>query len=301
MAKLRGKGIQMKRLMALFCATMACACCIGLAACGGSSSSGAASSSASASSASASSASASSAADPAKTIVGKWVYAGANVADVTVIGDMAALAGESLNMDFTFNEDGTGALAFNNESVNFKWQLKDSNIVSVDVSANAEEAQEAPGGLLDSSTGTFDLTLEDGILSLAGTENELNMKVYFSKDGTIPGVDSIDVAAAKPITSESALIGNWTLTGMQMLGATMYGSGEALGTLTGGQDMSMSITAGGTGSLGGTELTWSVTPEGATVTESGQTLSVKELQGDLLVDMSSVLGSDIYLMYSNLG
>ena len=124
----------MKRILALMCAAMLCACCLVLAACGGSGSSSAAASGSSASaSASASSSAASSSA--ASTFVGDWKFAGMQMTTdsgtITMIGDLDAMAsmfgGSSSSMTFglSLKEDGTGSMNLLEAGIPLEWDNSD--------------------------------------------------------------------------------------------------------------------------------------------------------------------------------
>ena len=276
----------MRKYLAILCATMLCVCCLALAACGGSSSSASASASASGASesAAASESSSSAAADPKENFVGDWKIAAAEYQGVTVAGDFTSLLGDDSSMMFTFKEDGTGSATMGDDTHNLTWELKGDTAISMKVEEQ-DTAQEA--------------TYENGALFLTMKDNDFEGTIILSKDGAYEGARVISTADATAITSEDALVGDWSLSGINMAGMSMYGDKEALEQAMGGStDVTMSFKAGGAATVMGQDAEWKVDADGAAITLSGVSIPVKALGDDIMMDMSDMIGMDIVMVYS---
>ena len=317
----------------MLCATMLCACCLGLAACGGSGSSsaaasGSASASASASSASASASSASASASSSSAAVdyaGDWKFAGMEAdlgtGKITMVGDLEAIASafgsdtSTMAFGLTLNADGTGKFVGGDESYDVAWVGNDKGVTLTPAkgddsasasaaSASASAASESASAESDNAFGNFgdsiDLVYADGVLSLTMDQDGQSATVYFSKDGKLPGATEIKAENAKPITSEADLIGEWKISGMNMMGLSIYGDDDALGAMMGssGTDTSLTIEAGGKGTMSGSEFTYTVGADGAAMESGGITVPIKSLNGSLLLDMSDAIGMPMVIAYS---
>jgi hypothetical protein len=318
----------MKKYIAMLCATMLCVCCLGLAACGGSSSSSAASASASsasaasseasasasaASSASASAASASASAasasasaasaDPASKFAGDWKVAGMTLGGITFAGDLSAYMGSDADVAVSVKSDGTGTFTWAGEAIPFTWVATgdDSFEASLQSSA-AGSGDDQASSLIESAGQTLNFKLENGVLSAIFEDGGQTGGLLFSKDGVLPGAPDYDPAKATPITQESDLIGTWNVVGAYMGGCTVFGSADDLAsTIVGSQDMTMVFESGGKCSLGGTSSsTYTIGSDGATIQDSGMTMSVKKLGDKLILDFGDIMqtGSDMVLVYA---
>ena len=142
----------------------------------------------------------------------------------------------------------------------------------------------------------------DGSASVTMTmENDgFNGTMILTKDGTYAKLTTIDAEGAKAITSESALIGNWNLCGVNMMGVSMYGSAEDLAAVSGDSDMTLVIEQGGSAKIMGGDATWSVGSDGASISIDGVTIPVQALDnGNLVVDASGITGGmSVVLVYS---
>ena len=315
----------MKKYLAMLVAAMLCACCLGLAACGGSSSSSAASGSASSSAASsesasaaasgsasasaasasasaasasasaaassaAASASASAAANPADKFVGEWKMGAMQMNGITAWGDLAQTMGWTSGA-MTIANDGTGTLDMNGKAGKFTWTQAGDNAITIAV----EDASEGNFGGIANST----ITYKDGILSLEATSNGTTGTILFSKDGTIPGLDPITMDRTTPITSPDALVGVWNITGFASDGAYAKGDTASLTSMMGqGVDYSMTFNADGTATVFGANGNWTVDGNGATLTLEGISLPIMAYGSDIVIDLGQFIGSSLLAVYS---
>ncbi|HAM16776.1 MAG TPA: hypothetical protein DCP91_13180 [Eggerthellaceae bacterium] len=309
------------------CAAMLCMSCGALAACG--SQGGSASASASASS---------SAASATDKFVGEWKLAGAETQGITVAGDFSQLIGTSMTMGLTIAADGTGTFSYNGQAVNVAWEASGDDAItlkgtepetsasaasasadaasasaSADANASAEAAAASAGAdAAAAASGQVDSALQsaEGVkvayradveaLAMEITEQSMTLTALFTADGKLSGMPEISAEAAQPITSESDLLGSWKLSGMNMMGITMYGDISSLAAIAGesGTDTSLVLEEGGKGTMSGSAVTWTVGPEGATISEGGMNTSAKMLNGELLIDLSAATGVDMQLVYA---
>ena len=254
----------MKKYLALLCASMLCVCCLALAACGGSASSSAASASASGSAASAStaaSASSAAASSSAAATDPQQLFAGE--------WKLAGLQSQGVTM----GEDTADAT----------WKTTGDTTAEITVNDNA-----------------VPLSYEDGAILVTMENDGFNGTMILTKDGTYAKLTTIDTEGAKAITSESALIGNWNLCGVNMMGVSMYGSAEDLAAVSGDSDMTLVIEQGGSAKIMGGDATWSVGSDGASISIDGVTIPVQALDnGNLVVDASGITGGmSVVLVYS---
>lgn len=287
----------MKKILALVCAAMLCACCVALAACGGGSSSSAASGSASASAASDSSSASSAAApaNPADKFAGKWALVGAQNGNITLTGDFAEVFGEELDVYLEVNADGTAVLSYNGDQIDCNWELKDDNTISL-TAANLEDTSGTK--LFAGESIDVKYVTENNTLDIYDAES--GAELIFSQTGAIEGMLDITTANGKPITSKDALVGTWRICGMNMQGVMMYGDADEIAEfMGGGADMSLTVNDDGTGTILGTDLTWTVDSNGAVITIEGVACPAYDFgNGDILVDISAGVGSTMYLVYA---
>lgn len=294
---------------------MLCACCLGLAACGGSSSSSAASASGSAASASASAASASAAsssasaasasasaasasasaasADPAAKFVGDWKLAGMKMGGVSIVGEISSFMGYDVQAAPSVKSDGTGVFAWMGETVPFTWTATGDNTFEAALQTSSDGSGDDPISNLIKATGkTMKFQLDNGALSLAVVNSDVPGGLLFSKDGSMPGAPDYDLAKATPVKQESDLVGTWKVVGAILGNTVAYGSTEDItNTVVSGQDMTMSFEPGGKCALGGTASTYTVNSDGASIQDSGITLVLKKLGDKLIVDYGNIMGT----------
>lgn len=274
----------MKKFLAALCASMLCFCCLALAACGG----GGASSSA-ASSASSSASSSTAPADPAEKFVGDWKLAAAEMNGIMISGDFTQILGEEGSLsDFgmTIKKDGTGSIAWSDENVELTWTQKDDNTITV-----------TPTKESDSGITTVDVRFDDNALKMKMEDESFSGDLIFTADGKYADAKEISADGAKAITSEDALIGTWKLSGVNMMGMSMYGDADDLAAAMGEVgDTTITFEKGGTAKAFGEDGTWKVGSDGATLTLSGTDVPVKALGDDIAIDASAMLGGTTILM-----
>ena len=287
----------MKKYLAMLCATMLCVCCLGLAACGGNASSSAA---ASGSSASASASASSSAADPTAVFVSTWKLAAIESQGITMAGDLAAMLGENATMGLVIEDNGKGVMTMGTESADFTWVAKDDSTITITPVAKSDSSDSSASASASSTSTTLtsvDVTYVEGALFMEMSQDSFTGSAIFTADGTFGGAKLIDTAAAKNITSEDALVGKWTLCGMNMMGISMYGPADALASLAGDTDVTVTFEKGGKVNLMGQEATYTVGADGATVDMSGVKVPVKDLDGDIVIDLTDALGMDMAMVF----
>lgn len=286
----QGKGRIMKKYLALLCASMLCVCCLALAACGGSASSSAASASASGSAtsasasseAAASSAAASSsaaAADPQQLFVGEWNMAGLESQGVTMAGDLTPILGEN-KVTLTLNADGSASMIMGEDTIDATWKTTGDTTAE----ATINEA-------------VVPLSYKDDAVFLTMESDSFSGVMILTKDGTYANLPTISAEGAKAITSEDAIIGNWSMCGINMMGVSMYGDSATLAEISGDSDTSLNIEKGGSATLTGEAATWAIDADGASITIEGTTIPLQMLDnGNLVMDMSELLGGTSMIM-----
>lgn len=238
---------------------------------------------------------------------------------ITMVGDLDAIAsaigGNSSNMQFglTLKADGTGSLVSGEETYAVTWTDNGKGVTlkaaatsasaasaSASAASDSASASSASAGALGAFGDSVDLAYSDGALALSMEQNGQSGAVYFSKDGTMPGMSEISAEKAKPITNEADLVGTWNLTGMNMLGMSIYGSPDSLKAMMGnvGTDMTVTFEAGGKGTMSGSTFAYTVGADGASMDSGGQKVELKSLDGDLMMDMSAQLGMPMVIVFA---
>lgn len=282
----------MRKYLAMLCAGMLFACCLALGACsGGGSSSAAASGSASASAASAS---ASSSAGLQASFEGTWKLAAVESQGITMTGDFSSIVGSKDGMAMTIKPNGTGELNMNGETAAFTWTQKGVDAITLDVKAADASASSASAA----SAMTVDVVMEGGALFMDMNQETFSGNAIFTTDGTYAGAKEITSSSMTPITSEDALVGSWTLSGINMMGITMYGDAKDLAAMAGGQDVSLSFEKGGKCHLMGSDATYTVSSDGATITEENISIPVKALGDEIAIDMTDLIGMEMIMVFS---
>ena len=94
-------------------------------------------------------------------------------------------------------------------------------------------------------------------------------------------------------------MGTWNLTGLNMMGITMYGSPSDLAQAMGSNaDMSLTFEQGGKGNMGGSEFTWTADSKGAAITVSGQSLPLKKLGDNIVMDFTAAYGMEMVMAFA---
>ena len=196
-------------------------------------------------------------------------------------GDFSQLLGNEANMTISLKEGGTGSAVVNDETQDITWKAENDSTVSM---------------VADGSTITG--VVEDGIMKVEMQDSNFTGEMLLSKDGTVPAIKEITADGAQAITSEDALVGAWKLSGLNIAGMTAYGDAEQLAQLAGGADTSMTIEKGGTGTLMGETVEWSVGADGAAVSMSGFEIPVMASGDEVMIDLSEAFGGTFIMLFS---
>lgn len=275
-----------KKLLALLCTIALSVCCLTLAACGSSNGG--------------------SGSDTSK-FVGDWQMAALQTEGVTIAGDWSAVLGEEANLTMTVNEDGTGTMAYNDESADFKWAAAESGNGITVSPTDAEKVASGLSSILSGSgdgdstaTESFDLTYDDANQAVVLSEETdgAQASVYLTADGKLASMPTISVDDTEAIASADQLVGDWKLTGVNMMGITMYGDAESLATMIGDTDMSMSLAEDGTGTMAGSDVSWAIGDDGATITAADMDVPVTAQGDSIVTDLSSAYGIEMVMVYS---
>lgn len=211
---------------------------------------------------------------------------------VTMAGNFAAMYDMTEVGTITLNEDGTGQMNLGGDSVALKWAETGADAITLTAEATTDYTGES-----------IPVTYKDGALFMSFEQDGQSATAIFTQDGTYDGAKVIDLASAKPITAEADLLGSWKLVGMQMMGITVYGSADALASMSGGTDPTITFEQGGVFKTGETEGTWAVDANGATVTTDDitgtNTYPVLMLEdGGIVFDMTELMqGQEFAMLY----
>lgn len=296
----------MKKYLALICAAMLCVCCLALAACGGGSGSAAPASGSAAASASGSSATA------ADKAVGSWQLAAIESQGITIAGDFSMFLGSNDKITMNVEKDGKASMSMGGETANLTWEAsgdaikfkKDESSSASSASTSASDSTSNP--FFDSSesgSSEFTANIKDGALIIDISQADQSMSMIFTADGTYEGAKIIDPSKADKITAEADLVGEWKLSGMNMMGISMYGSPSDLSAMMGSTDtsaadLSVKLEAGGKGTIMGEACTYTVDSNGVTVSLSGQSLPIKKLGDDIVIDFTALYGMEFAFAFS---
>jgi hypothetical protein len=300
----------MKKYLALICAAMLCVCCLALAACGGGSGSAATASGSASASASSSSATA------ADKAVGSWQLAAIESQGITIAGDFSMFLGSNDKITLNIEKDGKATMSMGSQTANLTWEASGNDIKfkkdesasasSASASASASSSSTSSSPFFDdssSSSSEFTATIKDNALVIDISQDGTSMSMIFTADGTYADAKVIDVNKADKVTSESDLVGDWKLSGMNMMGISMYGDPSDLSAMMGSTaasstDLTAKFEAGGKATLMGEACTYTVDSNGATISMSGQSLPVKKLGDDIVIDFSGIYGMDFAFAFS---
>lgn len=232
--------------------------------------------------------------DPAKKFVGDWKLASAETNGVRLVGDIAAVMGTDGTMEFSFAEDGKGTFSFNGESVDVTWELKDDDNINIEIEqAASDEDQDEE----KSETTTITAAYKDDELTV--DMEEYGGTMVFTHTGKSKQYAEIVTDDATDITSKDALVGEWKLTGMNLMGISVYGNSESLGSFAGQSfDANIAFDADGTGKIADSDLTWTVDDNGATLSIEGSTAPIKQLDSQILIDLTEPIGMNLALLYT---
>ena len=235
-------------------------------------------------------------ADPAEKFAGEWKLAAAESQGVYMAGnftEILELTDEGAgSVNLIINDDKTGVINLGDESANFTWEMKSDDVITITPEANAETE--------DKVGETADVSYKEDALWLTMVQEGQEASLIYTKNGVFPGAKDFSMADATAITSKDELVGKWTMSGLKMMGISMYGDAEALKNATSGEEIYIEFKADGTTDMSGVAGTWEVTSDGATVTspEASGTFvyPVKKLGDDIVVDCSALLNGTEYLV-----
>lgn len=277
-----------KHLSILLAATL-CFCSLGLTACSCSTSGKGASDTA-----------ASKAADStADKFFGTWKMATMKSRDVVMVGDFSQVADIDVNMELTIAEGGSATMSTSNDSADLSWELIDDDTLTLTPVANGQKSESEKEVL--GKDGTIELSYQDDALVMQLDNDGTPLEVTFTADGTYPGFAAITAESATPITSSTGLAGYRKLSGVNILGVSMFGDTETLASAFESDnptDYTLALFEDGSGQLMNQDITWKVTDKGASIVSEGTELPLYERDGSLLVDMSGIVGIDMLMLFS---
>lgn len=198
-----------------------------------------------------------------------------------MVGDFSSILGVEASMNFTVNADGTAKMSYGEESVDLTWKIDGKNIT------------------FSSADATIPATFEDGAIIMTSNDESFVGQFIFTKDGTYDKASVISSENATPITSADGLVGTWSLSAMNMMGISMYGEASSLAALTGeSADTTLVFNADGTASFMGTSMSYTVDGNGLSLGDNQGSIEIKKLDDDLVLDMSSMLGMPLVMVFS---
>jgi hypothetical protein len=186
------------------------------------------------------------------------------------------------------NDDGTGDIVLGSKddtAIPLTWALKSDDVITADLDNATEYTAEK-----------IELTFKNDALWLDMSKDDETATGIFTHDGVYPDAKVIKMDEAEAITSKDDLVGNWVMTGMQMLGISMYGDPEAMKEQNNGQEIFMNFKDDGTVEMAATAGTWKIDENGATLYASDITgdyaVPVKKMGDDIVVDYSAVYNAE---------
>ena len=228
--------------------------------------------------------------------LGDWNVVKASYSGVTLTGD---LAGMGLEFGVSFGTDGAVTMSSSGNELAGTWELSGEQAVIT----LKDAAEGAPKSV------TFTLA-EDETISATIESNGQSMDLTFAKGADVTSAPEFDPANAKPVTDAAMLEGEWKVDAVGAFGVCISGDFENLSEedFAGAEAMAgygLTFKADGTGTFtqnGSTgDSTWETTSEGTTVTSSVLSFSVKEVNGDLMIDLGEMLSSATGSTDSDLG
>lgn len=218
-------------------------------------------------------------ADPSEKFIGSWKLAAAKSQGVVMSGDFSGLMEMDDEGMLNIDEGGTGKMKMGDDSADITWEMNGDDAIKID----SKEADKP-----------IDIAYEDEALLMTVEEDDQEATAIFTRDGTYAEARTISMDGAEDITSEDELIGSWKMTGMALMGISIYGETEDLTKLSDGQDMSVTFEKGGKATMMDSECSWQVGDDGATFLFSGMSdeysCPVKKLGEDIVIDMSKIMG-----------
>lgn len=221
--------------------------------------------------------------DPQDKFLGSWILAAAEQDGVYMAGNFGEMLGMSDTGMLNINEDGSGDITLGNEEADkaaFTWTLTSDDVITL----KAEQTTDYTGE-------DIEITYKDEALAMTMKQDDKTATAYFTHDGSFAGARVIDMEKAEKITSKDELIGKWTMSGMQMMGITVYGDQEAMSNMGSGETF-IQFNEDGTVEMAATSGTWKIDDSGATMSASditgAYTVPVKKIDDDIVLDYSNV-------------
>lgn len=201
--------------------------------------------------------------------------------DITMAGDLSPVLGEN-KVTLTLNADGTGSMLMGEDTTELTWQTTGDTTAEATINERV-----------------VPLTYKDDAVFLTMEDDSFSGVMILTKDGTYANLPTITAEGAKAITSEDAIIGNWSMCGLNLMGVSMYGDSAALAEVSGDSDTTLIIDKGGSATLMGEAATWAIDANGASITVEGTTIPLQMLDdGNIIMDMSELLGTSMIIVFS---
>ena len=198
---------------------------------------------------------------------------------ITMSGDLRPILGEN-KVALTLNADGSGSMVLGEDTTDLTWQITGDTTAEATINERV-----------------VPLSYKDDAVFMTMEDDSFSGMMILTKDGTYANMPTITAEGAKAITSEDAIIGNWSLCGMDMMGVSMYGDSAALAEVSGGSDTSFNIEKDGSATLMGEAATWSIDANGAVITADGTSIPLQMFDdGKIVMDMSELLGGTSMIM-----
>lgn len=228
--------------------------------------------------------------------IGTWVLAVAKTEGLTITGDFSLFFQGSESITIDVKDDMTATMSFGKADVDFTWEAVDDTTITVVSSGEESDSTKDAEGVLGAYD-TVNLTRKDDtlVMSLADESGEASTDLIFTSDGKLKGYEALTGDDASDISSSDELVGDWMLTGLSISTMTLYGSAEDLSELVGAStNTSMTIREDGTGTVMGSDFTWKTDGTSTTIQyDEGLSVTAKSLDGDIILDMTSMLGGEV--------
>lgn len=237
-------------------------------------------------------------ADPVERYAGSWTVAAVETQGLIMAGDLEVLTDMNDVNDvgvMNLNADGSGTITLEekdkNNTVMFNWAISENNDKAFVL------RPEETTGILGK---TARVTYKDNALFMEVNQDDQNATIIFTRDGRYAGAKEISMNTAAPIVSRDELLGQWKMTGMNLMGVSMYGSVDDLKKICGGIDTTVTFKEDGVAEMTNGDGTWVIDRSGATLLPGGAMRTnpcpVKKLYEDIVIDMSEVFGGTEFLM-----
>lgn len=223
---------------------------------------------------------------------GVWKLAAAHTDGLTIAGDFSMLFRDVESIAMELRDDSTATMSFGDIDVDFTWEKVDD--ANLRVVRPSDEADVDATGVLGAYE-TADLSLKDHSLVMSfGEGDEVSTELVFTADGSLKGYEPLATDKAADIATSDDLVGTWRLSGLRISTVTLYGTADVLAELVDAStDTTMTINEDGTGTVMGSSFTWKREDKTTVFNYDDKTVTIKSLDGDLILDMTSMLGGKI--------